>query len=36
VTAFAAKSMNQAAGFFMSQAAGFASAIAQHRPMLFV
>jgi hypothetical protein len=34
VTPFAAESMNQAAGFFVSQTAGFASAIAQNRPKL--
>jgi hypothetical protein len=35
VTAFATESMNQTAGFFMVQPAGFTGAIAQDRPKRF-
>ncbi len=34
VTALAAESMDQTASFFMRKSAGFAAAIAQHRPPL--
>ena len=35
MTPFAAQPVDQAAGFFMCQTAGFASAITQNRPALF-